>query len=302
MEITRLAELRPRFVWDVVDDAFDMYREKFALFCGIAACVAVPIGIITIAYTATGLSKMAAASKSDPFAALGFLGPLLFITLPLALAANILQTGATAIAVEAQLNGQTLTFGDAYKQALTRIWPLLGAMVMVALLVIVGGCAAGIGAIFAIIYLNFVAQAVVLENRSVWSAIKRSKQLAENNMGKVFGLIMLIGFLTSLLSYGIQGIVELIFLLIPTGGAQTAQTVQKTLVSQSATGLVGIFLAPVGFIATTLLYYDLRVRREGLDIAVAAQETGVTLAPDPFGDAPSTQVSRQMAKDRQRLR
>ena len=300
MEITRLADLRPRFVWDIVDDAFDMYREKFALFCGIAACVAVPIGAFTVFYTASGLSKVAAASKSDPFAALGFLGPLFFVTIPAAIAAHVLQTGATSAAVEAQLNGQTITFSDAYRRTFTRLWPLLGAMLMTALLVIVGGCAAGIGAIFAIIYLNFVGQVVVLENRGVWDAIRRSKQLADTSMGKVFGLLVLMGFLSLILSWGIQGIVELVFDLVPTGGSQTAQTVQKSILSQSATSLVGVFLAPVGFIASTLLYYDLRVRREGLDISVAAQETGVVLAPDPFGDAPSEAVSRKMAREARR--
>ena len=300
MEITRLAELRPRYVWDIVDDAFDMYREKFALFCGIAACVAVPIGAFTVFYTASGLSKIAAASKSDPFAALGFLGPLLFVTIPLSLAANVLQTGATAAAVEAQLNGRTLTFSEAYKQTFAHFWPLLGAMVMTALLVIVGGCAAMIGAIVAVVYLHFVGQIVVIENKGAWAAIRRSTQLAGTGWGKVLGLIFLIGFLTMLLSYGIQGIVEIVFAIIPTGGSQTAQTLQKTVLSQSATSLVSIFLAPVGFIASTLLYYDLRVRREGLDITYAAQETGVTLAPDPFGDAPSESVSRKMAREARR--
>ena len=44
-----------------------------------------------------------------------------------------------------------------------------------------------------------------------------------------------------------------------------------------------LLLLPLPAIATTLLYYDLRVRREGLDVEAEAAAWGVPLAPDPFG-------------------
>jgi hypothetical protein len=42
VEISTLADLRPRTVWEIVDDAFDLYRERFALFASLAATVYVP--------------------------------------------------------------------------------------------------------------------------------------------------------------------------------------------------------------------------------------------------------------------
>jgi hypothetical protein len=96
---------------------------------------------------------------------------------------------------------------------------------------------------------------------------------------------VLVSLLTSLLTFGITGLVELGALLIPQGGDAAAQELRKFIVNQVIGALVGVLLAPLLPLAATLLYYDLRVRREGFDIAARAAEIGFPLAPDPFGDA-----------------
>lgn len=294
MEINRLAALRPRFVWDIVDDAFDLYRERFALFCGISACVQLPVDVLTIIYTATSLNSMRGTSRNDPFEALGFLGPLLLVNLPLKMAASVLQDGATSVAVEAHLTGQPISIGQAYRRVLPRIWPLIGGMVLTGFFVLLGSCAMGIGAIVAAVALAFVGQAIVLERRGAWDAVRRSTQLAFSNFAKVLGLVVLVYLLSSILTSGLQGIVELLFTLLPSRGGSSAQTLQRTVLSQSLTSVATLIIEPLGTLAATLLYYDLRVRREGLDISTAAQEAGVALAPDPFGDLSSDAAYRKM--------
>ena len=42
--------------------------------------------------------------------------------------------------------------------------------------------------------------------------------------------------------------------------------------------LVAVVVPPVGFIAGTLIYYDLRVRKEDYDFATLSQEMGVASA------------------------
>ena len=47
-----------------------------------------------------------------------------------------------------------------------------------------------------------------------------------------------------------------------------------TFVSQSAGVLARILSAPIGAAAYVLLYYDLRIRKEGFDLQMLAQSVG----------------------------
>jgi hypothetical protein len=71
--------------------------------------------------------------------------------------------------------------------------------------------------------------------------------------------------------------------LIPSlkGGDVAARQMREFAVKQAAESLGDILIAPLAPIAVTLLYYDLRVRREGLDIEAQAAVIGYPLAPDP---------------------
>ena len=57
-----------------------------------------------------------------------------------------------------------------------------------------------------------------------------------------------------------------------------------------------MLFAPLYGIAITLLYFDIRVRREGLDIVALAERIEHPLAPDPFGDMTSEQARRRYFK------
>ena len=86
------------------------------------------------------------------------------------------------------------------------------------------------------------------------------------------------------------------------GKADTAPEAQKFIVEQAAGGLTFLIAEPLIGIALTLLYFDLRVRREGIDLASEAIEKNITLAQDPFGDLPSARVVRQQNQARRGVR
>jgi hypothetical protein len=302
VEITRFSDLRPRFVWDIVDDAFDLYRERFKLLCGISVMVNAPAYLLYIAMTIGPLANMVQnqGNTKDPLSGMGefFLGT--FLALPLLSIAQVIQSGASTLVVQDALAGrlEDATIGSTFRRVFKRFWPLLGASFLVGLLSFLGLCAFFVGIIFVVMYTAFVAQCVLLEERSIGSAFRRSKDLGSAASGKVLGMIMLTGLLTQTLSGGIQALVEVFYGFVEWGGDVAAQQVQKAVISQSLTGVIAILLAPIVSISMTLLYYDLRVRREGLDLAAAAEETGYELAPDPFGDVSSERVVQNMRRGR----
>jgi hypothetical protein len=58
---------------------------------------------------------------------------------------------------------------------------------------------------------------------------------------------------------------------------------QEYVISQILRSLATLALIPVTGIATTLLYYDHRVRREGIDFDEQARAQNIEMAPDYFG-------------------
>ena len=294
MEISRLSQLRPRTVWDVVDDAFDLYRENFALFAGIVALVYVPAYIVLLTWMASWFPLLSQSSggddPADPSSVFGtFLGGAA-LALPLFGAAFVLYGGAIAVAVEDRLSGRPSGIGPAYRRVLKRFWPLLGASIIVFVLALVGACAVYIGTILVVVFYAFVAQAVVLEGRGALAAGHRSRELVWGNGMKVFGLILLLALLSVILSLGISSLMEAALYFAPKSGDVAAQEGRDFLLQQVASALASVILAPLAPIATTLMYYDLRVRREGLDIEAQAAAIGFPLAPDPFGGVANPKI------------
>ena len=289
MEISRLSDLRPRTVWDVVDDAFDLYRENFSLFAGIAAVVSVPFQVFQIFWSSLWFRSLLGSTGSDPSQAFGALFTFfagMMVIMPLSLLVTAWQSGAVAIAVEDRLSGHASSTASVYRRVFRRGMPLLGASLLVGLMALaISAVTCGIGVLIISVYYAFIAQAVVLENRGATAAGRRSRDLVGGYGGKVFGLIMLLGLVTMVLTLGITAVMEVITSLVPffKTGDQATQQMRELVLGQVAQALGVILLAPLGPIAITLQYYDLRVRREGLDIEAQATEMGVPLAPDAFG-------------------
>jgi hypothetical protein len=114
----------------------------------------------------------------------------------------------------------------------------------------------------------FFVQAVVVEGRGPVDALRRSWRLVRGSYWRVLGIMLLL----LLLLYILVG--------VPTGIAGVAisiifpDPVRHFALRQSLSTLIGyisqIVVLPLQLVAYTLLYYDLRVRKEGYDIELLA--------------------------------
>jgi hypothetical protein len=115
----------------------------------------------------------------------------------------------------------------------------------------------------------FVTHAVVLEGLGPVAAIGRSWKLATGSFWRVLGIYLLLTLLILVLtivpSYSVSAGVQLIF-PDPIGDFAMQQTL--TLL---ASYVIQILVLPISLIAFTLLYYDLRVRKEGFDLQLRTQ-------------------------------
>lgn len=122
------------------------------------------------------------------------------------------------------------------------------------------------GAIFAAIVLYtrwlFAAPAVVLEQLPARAAMQRSWRLVTGSTGRVFGITLLVGIITGILSAIVGGILAA---LTSVGNESVHLGLQ-----QLAGLVVAVLIQPISYIVVVLLYYDLRIRREAFDIEMLA--------------------------------
>ncbi|WP_112246737.1 hypothetical protein [Kribbella monticola] len=106
----------------------------------------------------------------------------------------------------------------------------------------------------------------------VWGSLKRSWQLVHGRFWRVFGILLFAGVVVNIVSYAVQyGVVTLFFTLgswTSDSNSTSAGIIALAVGAAAGTATVLTLIASLSFISAVqaLIYLDLRVRREGLDL------------------------------------
>jgi hypothetical protein len=241
--------LRPLSLGEVLDTGFGLYRALF-----------VPLVIITVVcrvlptllgiYVTTGGGFL-----QHPVAGL--------VQLVLAFATTAFGVAAVTYVVSGHYLGQDITANTALRQAATRIIPLsiLGLFQAVVvgvgfLLLIIPGIILGAG-------LSLSTVALVIERLPPTAAMDRSWKLTRGFRGKVLLTIFVAGLLF---------IIPAMILAVIVGIGAALGRITPVAV-QVVTAVLQVFVFPYVYAVITVLYYDLRVRKEGFDLDLLAAAT-----------------------------
>ncbi len=302
--------LRPLRVTELLDTVFSLYRRNFWLFVAIVAVVQVPYQVIddllSLAEPTKPFKPVAgrAPSPAQLNVALhdaALLVAVVAILLVLSVAVVVpLQTAAFTKAVSERFLGRPATTGACYRFAVRRwgalfilgliylglslgaliVLALLGALLVV-LLGAVGAVAAGLLGLAALVagvicYVRVLvaSPALVLEGIGPWTSIRRSWALSSGHAGRAFGVLVSL-VLVELLVTALLGIV----FGIPAGlvGISTGPGI---FIRDLGTLITGVLAAPILAGGLTLLYFDLRVRKEAFDLELLAQQLVQGSGPD----------------------
>jgi len=127
-----------------------------------------------------------------------------------------------------------------------------------------------------VIYMTTAAPAVIVEGYRSLSALRRGFALARRSELRIFLNLLVY----SLLALGLLIVVMLPFLIVASvtaAGSEEFSTLGQVAVTVGAT-LGAIIVLPVTYIPATLLYYDLRVRKEGYNVSRLSEEMGFATA------------------------
>jgi hypothetical protein len=254
------AAYRARSATELIDATFQLLRRNAAAFFTLSALFTIPNTILQATFMRPALTQVQTLGSGG--SALG--GFLVYYVCALVLGA-LFQTSMMIAASDAYL-GKPVVVADDLKQAVPKWLMIFIAFILTSILVGLGAIAFFVGAIYVALVLFAVIPVVIFENVDVMKAISRSSTLSKDLKGHIFltlllaGLIYIVGFFIVLIASGVM-------LTIPTYGVYAQLIVQ---------GLGLTLIVPIFPIVFVLLYYDARIRKEGFDIELMAQQVGGT--------------------------
>jgi hypothetical protein len=290
--------LRPLGVGDVLDRTFTVYRSKPLVFIGLSAIwylllvlVFVVLAVAVFAGPLAAFVRQATTANAEEIA--GALAGIIGFVIVAVIVAILLFSAQSASLVHASARrylARDVGIGESFQAGLSAAGRLFLAGILVFLAIVAvwavllilaaitnQGAAFALAVLAALVLTAYLACAwlvapvvVVLEEMGPVAALSRAWQLSSGHRWRILGIQVLLFILNIVLSILIGGL----FGGLAAAGAQGAQPGQfgVSSVLQSLVNLAStIIWAPVEWIAFTVLYYDLRVRKEAFDLQLAAE-------------------------------
>jgi hypothetical protein len=271
------ADLRPMTLGEVLDRMFRLYKDRFWLFTGIMCFPFLLLFCVNVGLVWGARLPVAAVNSGAPpqlpsattvFAGMG--GGLLVIAITFVVTG--IGQAATIFAVSDLYLARPTSIRSAFKQVRGHILQVMGVIFLTGLIVGAGCILLVVPGIILACRTAVAVPAAMLEDATGGTAISRSMDLTKGFAMQVF-LIFLLSFALSL---GVSLVFQMPFTImsviprphiLPFG----------VMVLQQALAFIGqVLIAPIASIAFCLMYYNLRVRKEGFDLEhlMTSLETG----------------------------
>jgi hypothetical protein len=271
--------LGPRTLGPFFEDTFRTYGADFLKFLAIVAIPQLVIFGFSFALAALSGIGMGLAMDLKPLAFAAMI-PLILVMIVVVGVLSLLMKAALVHAVCHLYITRSIDIGKAYSFAWSRLLRLIGAVLLVVLimaaLAFVGvgiamllGMAPGGGFLAGFVwflvmccfaYLGirfiFVEHAVLLDGCGAVAALGRSGDIVRGHWWRIFGIVLLMGLLVFVATMIVA--LPLSFVAGPVG-----------------TIVIQVLAAPLLGILTTLLYLDIRVRKEGYKLEELASALGI---------------------------
>ncbi|WP_445153892.1 hypothetical protein ACTWLI_10975 [Arthrobacter sp. Hor0625] len=311
--------LRPLLFGEIVDGAFQAVRRNPAAMLG-AGVIAQALGSVTTAVVGSGVVSTGSlgpwleslAPTEALTLILGVAGAAVLLSL-LAVLLSIVMQGFMAVPVARSLLNRPTGFRQMWTLARSRTGALLGlaavlmlgaaaavALAVAATVAVVGLPGRSAGVLLVVLFpllavvllwlairFQVAPSAIAVEEIGAFAGLRRSWHLTGGHWWRIFGITLVVGLLVGVITQVIlipvnllgQGLGGTVF---AQGGDAGDQTVNAAVVVLGT--VVAAVVAAVGFAfqasTVSLVYLDLRMRKDGLDLALMRQlETGA----DPAG-------------------
>jgi len=252
--------------WDLgrlISDTFGIYRKYWLLFIAIVAPFIAVIDLISWRLTLSidNWSSLPDLynSSSLAFTAIFVIMGYLLLDMLIAMVIETMMNCSFIHTIGQQYTTQKVSMGRAFSSAVKRVLTaimavLLRGVVIAALIMTVIGIPF---AIYFYIKWLFVTHSILFEGKNVPESLSKSGELVNNNWWRILGYTIVIALIAVLIMIPLT----FIDMLLP---SYTSYNIAAT--------VAGVITAPITIIATTLLYFTLRVEKEGYHIGRLAAD------------------------------
>lgn len=256
--------LRQMNVGEILDTAIKLYRASWRTFVGTSAAILVPLSFIQAFLTRSSLigfrlpppEEIAEPDLLPAIASLAFTLIQFFLVTPFLTALFARATADLYLGAEPEISS-TLRY------AASRLGSILLVSILTGLAMIGGFLLLIVPGVLFYVRFAFGPATVVVEDIKGRKAMGRSWRLARGHFWRLFGSLLLANILVSIVS-GIAAVpLALAAQFIgPSGWPLLAV----------GTSIAEILSRPFAVIVVVLLYFDLRIRKEGFDLAIMTQD------------------------------
>jgi hypothetical protein len=255
---------------DLLDETFRTYRSNFFLFVVLGLVVEAPqllIQFLSGQYHSFGRSidlmtnlgnpsyfqrlSQDQSAQSPNFGLILLLYLVVLAITPIALGAPVRAALDTCL-------GRRPTVESVLRATISRYWGLLLIAIIWAVTALTICCGVGI---WILVSWTVAVPAMLEERAGAIDALGRSWDLVRYNWLRLFGIVIVVIILATVVQSSLGGVAALSGSLIPGLSGDLRDAVLLLAVSA-----VSIFIAPLYPIVETLLYFDLRVRKEAIDL------------------------------------
>jgi hypothetical protein len=246
--------LRARSATELVDAAVQLFRHNFRAILTVSGIGMAPYVILQPVIGTINDAEAGAMSGTAMFATLlaGFLTSLWF---------SLAGAAIIAAASKAYM-GEHVDVGAAIGEVLARPLSILYGAIVKGLSVFLGLLLFLVGALY--FYSTYFAlpTTIVVEKLSGGQGVERARQLAAGYRWHAFKPLLLVWILYFFFSAAIGLLARMLF------------GIENVIMVNIFSTVLTIFVYPIVPITEMLVYYDLRIRKEGYDVQVMEQKLG----------------------------
>lgn len=269
------AGLRPLGIGEILDVAIKIYRARFGVLVKSVAVVLFPVfalsALIRISFPSGDDLFEETQPGATPDIDLDELWPFLaggLIILVLAFLASQLATGACFKAISGAYLDEEAGWQDSLRFARSKLGSLVWLSFLIAVCLIPAFLLCVLPAVYLWVAWAVAAPVLLLEDVRGWKAMKRSRSLVKGRFWPTIGVLVLVAILTFIVQAVFAGILAGV---LGVGGNDVALAIADA-IGQTASS---VLTTPLSAAVLTVLYFDLRVRKEGFDLELLSRRMGV---------------------------
>jgi hypothetical protein len=264
---TEAPQLRPLGIGEILDVAMKIVWRNAGTLLRVVVFVVLPVQIASTLIAVSATPSADNSFSGNDAAALvvgaGAAGILSFI-------GSTLASGACFRAIASAYLGHRTGWRDSIRYALHRLLSILWVTILVGIVTVLGFILCIIPGIYLGVGVSLAIPVLLTEDARGGSALGRSRALVSGNWWRVFAVVALGYLLSAILGGAIEGLVAAL-----TTVSTTPDSVVSALVSIVAGTVSSLVTTPFVAAFLTVLYFDLRVRKEAFDLQLLAERIGV---------------------------